>query len=230
MTRQATDEILREDFQLEGPALELVLNDLGGERHEWRTAQVVRAILSDVESDEDRLPEREARALVFATCVADMVGVGGRADLEGHASVRVPSLGFAPRKQQRTGEPWSAAVSAAAEACSYGNVFACLRAGKGRTPYPDYRAGEILRVVPAGSGDGLAVAFEDGEEIAVPTQLIPVSWVRAVAASGLRQALELRRPAEFAPGLAAGRGRDWASLFNWAEAQQNGEREEIFSR
>jgi hypothetical protein len=103
-----------EQLGVSGSAAAIVVRQTSAERHQWRTALVIRqAILA---AKTHQVPEPVADwdvAHAWLLLAMDAAGVGGTGDYCGRATARVPGLDILPRKRQMAGGAWCAAVSAA---------------------------------------------------------------------------------------------------------------------
>jgi hypothetical protein len=156
-TRCKAERVLTE-AGVEGVALQALLKETAGCRHEWRTRQVEYAVNDAAQSAADAV---QPNALGFALTLltAEICGVGGKDDVGGQATARMAwaqSLGKG-RKQASDGGAWTSAIESCAE-----EMF--LRTG--------------AKITPEG------IKTEHG---LADWRLVPDRWMMSVAREGLRR-------------------------------------------
>lgn len=207
MTAAAGRERL-EPLGLPELAVEALVREGGPDRHRARVAAAEAAALTAAKwtrdaAEAEPLPypqnEAELAALGAALITLEVAGVGGRDNVEGLGTARMPC--FRPlgkgRKQARDGAAWTAALEEAARRLldRAGKLYSHPEIGQTR---------EGLAAAAAASTFWPGDDPQDGRlcvkigRIPIFTQAIPLAWTRTVVREGLRRSAGMR---PWHPGL-----------------------------
>lgn len=155
---------------VDGAAAERLLSEYAGDRHRSRVRYARNAAeeyyLSQCAVEREDISPESLAMVVSAILWADMVGVGGRDDVQGLSTERHPAFHQCGkgRKQASDGPAWTAAILEAAHLS--GGRFSINENGL------------------------LVFSLLDGSDVAICDEIAPPRWRYAILREGLRRSVE----------------------------------------